>query len=125
MALAHRLFELALLFKPLMQGAAVRRIAPKLVSLAILSTITIILASGVLFGSFYTLYVALTTYAFTELHALLATLGAAVALLLSCVLAVRWQLRKMNPVEALPAPDKIATIVDAFLEGLRRSPENK
>lgn len=115
---ASRALELALLVRPVVQGVAARRTLPKLVTIAVLVVVSAILGAAVLLASLYVVYLTLLQQDFSQIRALLATIATAVIAMLSCLMVVRWRLHRLHE-SSLPPVEKIAGIIDAFVDGYR------
>ena len=106
--------------RPMLQGAVVPKIMPKLVIVLLLTVLVGILASAISLGLFYVGYLALIAHAVDPMNALLITIGVAVILLVIGVAILRRSLCKLKS-SAVPSTDGISQIIDAFLEGLGTS----
>ncbi len=115
---ANRWLDVALLLRPLLQGASMRRVLPKVATVLALALVGSILAAAILLGLFYALYSALLLCAYTPLVALLLTLAAASITLGLVLLLLRRQLRQL-PRSTLPSTERVTGMVDAFLDGLQ------
>lgn len=118
MRTASAMVDLLVTLKPVLQDVGLRRVIPKIMLLVAGAAIAGIVAGGITLGLFYALYLALTLHAYPPLVALLMTLGAAsfVLLLLVCWLISKSKWLRKHP---LPPLGQVASIADAFMEGLR------
>lgn len=112
--------ELVMLLRPLMGRVLLRRIAPRVATLVVLAMVAGFLALLTVGVLFYAGYLALMKYAaLTQLQALMAVAGITLALILSCLLGVKLQLKRLRPNLFAPI-EQVAETVDAFMEGFKR-----
>jgi len=117
------LLKLAALARPLIAGAAVRRVLPRVIVLVILTLAAGLLLAGLLFGGLYALAFHLSQLGWEAPDVLCATLGAATGLLLLLGGFICYTLHSLRR-NAIPhLPTAAGDMFDAFMDGLNTPPK--
>lgn len=123
MSTGSRILELLLLAKPMLEGAATRRLVPKIAKVVAASLLCAFLAATVLVASLYVLHCTLIDQGWNAMNALYLTFGVTVAVFLASALWLRHSLCGLKRAK-LPNANSISAVVDGFIDGLC-GPERK
>lgn len=115
-----RLLEATAIFRPVMQGIALRQLLPKIVTLAVVGVLTAIVGAAVVMLGFYAINVELNLQGYSEGQSLRVTGCIALMVLICLILWLRRAITNFKQT-ALPKPTGVMGVVDSFLEGLQQS----
>lgn len=124
MSVSARIMEALLLARPMLEGAATRRIVPKVVKVIAAAFLSSFLAATVLIGGLYVLNATLIDQGWNAMNALYLTFGVAVALLMTSALWLRNSLCELKR-SKLPSTNTISAVIDGFIDGVCGKPEPK
>jgi hypothetical protein len=111
--------DLIAVVRPLIQGAAMPRLVPKLVMLFMLTLVVAIIASALILAVFYAAYLALLAHGFLPMQGLLLTIAAALLFLIAALFLFKRSLRQLN-YSAMPSTDTVVRAIGAFMDGFSR-----
>ena len=119
MRTARRLIDILMLLQPVVEGVARRRAGPELLRVLVLAFIAALFTAAMVWGGLYALYLAFMASGYMQLHALLMTVASAAVAVMILALLIGWRLRTLRRTAQLPTAKTMATMVDAFMDGLR------
>ena len=105
--------------RPLVRGAVVSRLVPKLVILFMLTLVVAIIASAIIVAVFYMAYLLLLDHGILPMRALLLTIAAALVFLIGALFLLKRNLRQLK-YSAMPPTDTVVSVIGAFMDGFSR-----